>query len=317
MGSEPRIRSSHGADCNSADRVIAAIAAQQHGVVSRMQLLARGVTKRQIQLRLHNARLHELHRGVYLVGHNVPTQHGRDMAALLACGNRAVLSHRSAAGVWELLPYPATAPPWVTVPPGRNATRPGIRILRVDLPRRNVRWREGMPLTSPPRTIVDLAAVLDPGELERVVSEASYRRLASENELREQLEGSPGRRGVAKLRFVLDLPDGPSRTRSPAERDMLRLLRAAEFTGYELNGRIHGFEVDVLWRELRFAVEVDGYDAHSGRVAFERDRLKIATLKAHGLDVMPVTPRQLRRDPAGVQARLTRALRLAADRVHD
>jgi very-short-patch-repair endonuclease len=172
-----------------------------------------------------------------------------------------------------------------------------------------------MPLTSPPRTIVDMAAVLDPGDLERVVGEASYRRLASESELREQLEGSPGRRGIAGLRLVLDLPGGPGRTRSPAERDMLRLLRAEGLTGYELNGRIHGFEVDVLWRGLRFAVEIDGYEAHSGRAAFERDRLKIATLKAHGLDVMPVTPRQLRVDPAGVLARLTWALRLAADRV--
>lgn len=317
MGTESRTRSSYRADFNSADRVIAAIAARQHGVVSRQQLLARGISKRQIHLRLHNARLHELHRGVYLVGHSVPTQHGRDMAALLACGNRAVLSHRSAAAIWELLPYPASAPPWITVPLGRSAARSRIRILRADLPRWNVRWREGMPLTSPPRTIVDLAAVLGAADLERVVGEASYRRLASESELREQLEVSPGRRGISKLRFVLDLPGGPSRTRSPAERDMLRLLRAGGFTGYELNGRIHGFEVDVLWRELRFAVEVDGYAAHSGRVAFERDRLKIATLKAHGLDVMPVTPRQLRRDPAGVQARLTRALSLAADRVRD
>ena len=75
---------------------------------------------------------------------------------------------------------------------------------------------------------------------------------------------------------------------------MLRLLREAACHGYELNRRIHGFEVDVLWREHSFAVEIDGYEAHSGRLAFERDRLKVATLKAHGLHVMPVTPRQLR-----------------------
>jgi very-short-patch-repair endonuclease len=150
--------------------------------------------------------------------------------------------------------------------------------------------------------------VLDPEDLERLVAEASYRRLASEHELREQLQLSVGRRGVANLRLVLGLPGGPSRTRSPAERQMLRLLRQRGLTGYELNGRIHGYEVDVLWRELGFAVEIDGYQAHSSRVAFERDRLKIATLKAHGLDVMPVTPRQLRDDSEGVLARLLRAL---------
>jgi very-short-patch-repair endonuclease len=78
---------------------------------------------------------------------------------------------------------------------------------------------------------------------------------------------------------------------------MLRLLRRAGVTGYETNARIHGYEVDFLWRETHVAVEVDGYDAHSGRIAFERDRLKAATLNAHGLRVMPITPRQLRDDP--------------------
>lgn len=92
---------------------------------------------------------------------------------------------------------------------------------------------------------------------------------------------------------------------------MLGLLRRAGLSGYGLNQRVHGFEVDVLWRKFGFAVEIDGYQAHSGRVAFERDRLKVAALKAHGLDVMPVTPRQLRDDPDGVIARLLRALELA------
>jgi very-short-patch-repair endonuclease len=236
------------------------------------------------------------------------------MAALLACGEGAVLSHRSTAAIWDLLPYPAAAPAWVTVPPERTAARPGIRIHRANVPRADVRWRERMPLTSPPRTILDLAGELGPHDLERLVAEASYRRLASERELRDQLERNPGKRGNPALRAVLDLPGGPRRTRSPAERQMLRLLRRAGFTGYELNQRIHGFEVDVLWRELNFAVEIDGYQAHSGRLAFERDRLKVATLKAQGLDVMPITPRQLHDDPDGVVARIVRALELAGYR---
>jgi len=109
-------------------------------------------------------------------------------------------------------------------------------------------------------------------ELEWTVAEAAYRKLASDAELRAQIERNEGRRGVAKLRRVLDLPGGPRRTRSPAERQMLRLLRRAGISGFETNARLHGYEVDLLWREEGLAVEVDGYDAHSGRVAFERDR---------------------------------------------
>ena len=92
---------------------------------------------------------------------------------------------------------------------------------------------------------------------------------------------------------------------------MLRLLRRSRLKGYETNGKIHGYEVDVLWRELDFAVEVDGYDAHSGRIAFERDRLTIATLEANGLTVMPVTGRQLRIDDEWVLSRLVSGLRRA------
>src|SRR4051794_15973637 len=293
----------------SAERIISALAKRQHGVVARWQLLQAGVTSNQIELRLHNGRLHELHRGVYLVGHTVPPPLAPEQAALLACGERAVLSHRSAANIWNLLPYPAAAPAWVTVPPERNATRPRIKIQRARLGRRDIRKRHGLRLTSPPRTILDLSLILDEPELESVVAEAEYRGLASAPELKAQLEANRGKRGVATLRRVLDLPGGPKRTRSGGERAMLRLLRCAGMRGFETNARIHGYEVDFLWRDLAVAVELDGWDGHSGRVAFERDRMKVATLSAHGLTVIPVTGRQLRDDPSGVINRLTRAIR--------
>lgn len=292
----------------SVDGLIAALAARQHGVVARWQLLRGGITGRQIDVRMQSGRLHQLHRGVYLVGHNVPPQLAVEQVALLACGKRSVLSHRSAANLWDLLPYSASAKAWVTVPLGRGADRSALHVARAEVPRRDVRHRHGLRLTSPPRTIVDLSRLLDQGELERVVAEASYRRLASEVELEAQIEGNQGKRGVAKLRRVLDLPGGPRRTRSPAERAMLRLLRRAGITGYEANARVHGYEVDLLWREERLAVEIDGYEAHSGRVAFERDRLKVATLAAHGLTVIPITGRQVRDDPVGVTRRLRRVL---------
>ena len=144
------------------------------------------------------------------------------------------------------------------------------------------------------------------------MAEASYRGLASEVELRAQIDGNEGRRGVAKLRRVLDLPDGPRRTRSPAERQILRLLRRAGISGFETNARLHGYEVDLVWRDEGLAVEIDGWDAHSGRVAFERDRLNAATLSANGVSVMPITGRQIRTDAAGVIRRVQRALAEAA-----
>ena len=294
--------------------MISDLATRQHGVVGRRQLLAAGITRHQIAWRLRNGRLHEFHRGVYLVGHEVPLRYGPETAALLACGPHAVLSHRSAARIWELLRYPATAAVWVTVPAERDIRRPNIEIRRARLDRRDIRRRRGLTLTSPPRTILDLAAELDLEDLERLVAEANYRRLASGRELGEQLERNPGKRGNARLHRILDLPGGPRRTRSLAERTMLRLLRKAGIAGYETNARIHGYEVDLLWRDLNFVVEIDGYDGHSGRVAFERDRLKIATLKAKGVDVMPVTPRQVEEDLEGVLRRLLRALELAGYR---
>lgn len=241
----------------TADRAIAALAARQHGAAARWQLLAAGVSGHQIKLRIKNGRLHEIHRGVYFVGHKIPTEHARDMAALLALRDNAVLSHRSAASLWDLLPYPASAPACVTVPPERSARRPRITIHRVRLDERDIRRCNGMQLTSPPRTILDLAGELNHqrgpdrlSELESLVANAQYRRLASETELRAQVERNPGCRGVGELRRVLGLPGGPRRTRSPAERAMLRLLRSAGINGYEVNGRVHGYEVDFLWRDL-------------------------------------------------------------------
>jgi very-short-patch-repair endonuclease len=294
-----------------ADRVIAGLATRQHGVVARWQLTSAGVTRDQIDWRLTLGRLHELHRGVYLVGHVATPQYAQEMAALLAFRLEAVLSHRSAAALWQLLPYPATTPVWVTIAPERSAERPNIKTFRATLDRKDIRHRHRMALTSPPRTILDLAAQLGDETLERVVSEAAFHSLATESELHVQLKRNPHKRGNARLRRILDLPGGPKRTRSPAEVQMLRLLRRAGITGFETNARIRGYEVDFLWRELNLVVEVDGYDAHSGRWAFERDRVKIAHLQAHGLDVIPVTPRRLRDDPDGFVALLLGALERA------
>ena len=265
-------------------------------MVARWQLLEAGLTTRQITVRLQSGRLHEIHRGVYLVGHTIAPRYAPEMAALLACGPGATLSHATAAALWDLIPHPAPGDVRVTIPPERTATRPRIEIHRARLDRRDVRHRHNLALTSPPRTILDMAATLDLGELERLIAEAQYRHLATERELNDQLTRNPRKRGAPRLRRILELPGGPRRTRSPAERGMLGLLRAAEITGYEANVRVHGHEVDFLWRDRGLVVEVDGYDAHSGRIAFERDRLKVAKLNAprdHGdADHRPADPRR-------------------------
>jgi very-short-patch-repair endonuclease len=224
------------------------------------------------------------------------------------------LSHRSAASLWGLLRYPASAPVCVTVSPERRCTRPGIAVHRSRLTVGEVRRRQGLALTSPPRTIYDLSRRLGQDDLEALVAEANYRHLASEWELRRQLDHNPGKPGAAVLRAVLEIPGGARRTRSPAERTMLRLLRRAGAEGFENNARVHGYEVDLLWRDLDLAIEIDGWDGHSGRIAFERDRLKIATLNAHGITVMPITGRQVRRDADGVLRRLLQAIAVAEPR---
>jgi very-short-patch-repair endonuclease len=292
----------------SPDLVISALASRQHGVVSRAQLLDAGVTRAQIALRVRTGRLSPLHRGVYLVG-PVPSEFAYSQAALLACGSAAVLSHRSAAWLWGLRDYSPRAHPWLTVPPSKHVVRPNVVVHRAPLDACDVRSKNGLALVSPPRAILDCAAIVaDAYELEALVAEGSFRKLAPEHELAQQIARNSGRPGVKVLRDVLDLDGSPQRTRSGGERWFLRLLRENGFSGFEFNSKIHGKEVDCLWRDLDFCVELDGWDGHSSRLAFERDRLKWAHLAANGVDVMPIATRQAQRDATGTVTRLRAAL---------
>jgi very-short-patch-repair endonuclease len=250
---------------------------------------------------------------VYLVGAVAP-EWAYSQAGLFACGEEATLGQRSATRIWGLAKYPANAYPWVIVPRQKRIERPRVVISRIDLERRDVRKRHGMRVTSPPRTVFDMASIVDdPYELEALVAEAAFRRLASEKELRDQTERNSGCRGVPALNHVLRLEGGPQRTRSDGERLMLRLLRNRGIKGFETNGSIQGEEVDFLWRDEEFCVELDGWDGHSGRAAFERDRLKWAKLQAAGVAVMPITGRQINEDEDGV---FDRMLAVIAQRRH-
>jgi very-short-patch-repair endonuclease len=278
------------------------LAERQHGIVTRRQLLAVGLGSRAIEERLARGLLHRVHRGVYAVGHRVPLPLGREMAAMLACGERAAVSHRSAAVLWELL-APQRGPIHVTVPTQRRS-RAAIRAHHSPLPSTDVTRRHGIRITTPARTLADLAASADERELERAVAEALRRRLVSERALRA--EARRGRPGASALRAVLDA--GPAFTRSEAERRMLALIRAAGLPRPEANARVGRYEVDLLWPAERLIVEVDGYAFHGGRRSFELDRARDRALTTAGYRVLRFTWRAIEGEKEAVVASVAAAL---------
>jgi very-short-patch-repair endonuclease len=287
---------------------MAELASRQRGVVARTQLRAIGLSRHAIDRRLKAARLHPIYRGVYLVGHSFPPPGARELGAVLACGRGAVVSHRAAAALWRLLPG-AGREIDVTVP-GRDRRRTdGIRTHRVgDLEPRDVRRLGGIPVTAPARTILDLASVVPPRELERALAEAEARRLTHGGQLLSLLARVGPRPGVATLRSLVGADAHPALTRSEAEERLLALIRASELPRPEINVRVGPHEVDFLWRNQRLVVEVDGFRFHSSRAAFERDRLQDAELAAMGFRVVRVTWRQLVDGPEAVLTRIVTAL---------
>jgi very-short-patch-repair endonuclease len=293
-----------------ADLAIAKLAGAQHGVVTRSQLGEAGLGRGGIEHRVAAGRLHRVHRGVYLVGHVARAPLAREAAAVLSCGDNALLSHASAAALWGVL---AKDRPGVDVDVtviGRNpGRRPGVRTHRareIDPRDRDVRHR--IPVTSVARTLLDIAATEPPRELARSVEAARVRRLVGDRELERLLERASGHKGACALREVLRHTAEPAMTRSEAERRMLALLRAAGLPPSDVNVRVCGHEVDMLWRAERLIVEIDGFEYHRTREAFERDRLRDARLQAAGYRVMRITWRQLSEQPEAVVARVAQAL---------
>jgi very-short-patch-repair endonuclease len=294
------------------DRAIAGIAASQHGVVTRAQLLGVGLSRKAIQHRLDKHRLHPIHRGVYLVGHPIPPPLAREMAAVLACGDAAVISHDSAAAMWRIRSQPE-GPIHITLSSRTNRSRPGIRLhFTRALGADEVRTHRGIPVTAPIRTLIDLASVLSLRELERAYEAAQVSNLLRPQALRSVLSASRARPGYATIKVLLDHDRAPALTRSEAERRLLDLLRAADLVPDGVNVRVGRHEVDFLWHEQRLVVEVDGFAYHANRAAFERDRLRDAELQAAGYRVMRVTWLQIEERPEAVIGRIAQALAPAA-----
>ncbi|HSM06539.1 MAG TPA: type IV toxin-antitoxin system AbiEi family antitoxin domain-containing protein [Longimicrobiales bacterium] len=289
------------------DGVAFRIAARQQGIVTRHQLLAHGVGRDIIDHRVRTLWLQPIHRGVYRVG-PVEAPLSREMAACLACGPDAWLSHRSAGRLWELLKgslRPAAVE--VSLRSG-GRRRPGIRTRRVGtLGQNEVTYRHGVPVTTPARTLCDLAADLRPIALEKAVAEGVALRLVSEQELAGVAARHSGRRGIQKLRAVLG-GGGPAFTRSRGEELFLELVRRAQVDEPEVNLTIAGHEVDFYWPREQLAIEIDGGPYHSSSRAFERDRRRDADLASRGIRVVRITWRQLTREREAVLVRLGGAL---------
>lgn len=258
------------------DHEVARIGAVQHGAISIGQLRLAGLTKTAVQKRCRAGRLHSLHRGVYAVGHIAPSHERRWMAAVLALAGDvtgtvgAVLSHRSAAELWGLLPA-GDGPVDVSLPSrsGRRR-RLGIRIHRpVSLEPAEITRRHGIPVTSPARTLADLRRAVPDGVLCRATRQADFLGLPTGSDIRS---------------------DG---TRSELERRFLWLCHRHRLPEPAVNMRIGALTVDFCWVEEMLIVETDGYQAHRGRAAFEDDRARDLTLRALGYEVQHLSYRQV------------------------
>jgi very-short-patch-repair endonuclease len=289
-------------------RAVGSLAEVQHALVTRGQLFALGIGSGAIDYALECGRLHPMHRGVYsLVPSAALPPLAREHAAVLAVGDGSFLSHHAAAGVWGLRP-PAEGDLDVTLLAG-DCRRPGIRIHRVKrLQAQDARIRDRIPITSPARTLLDIAAELADRELERAFDEGLARRLTTVAAIRELLQRYRGASGSARLRALADPARKSTMTRSQAEELFLALVRKAPIPDPEVNVMLGPFEVDFLWRSERVVVEIDGYAFHRGRLAFERDHRRDAELHDAGFHVIRVTWKQLTSEPEAVLVRLARAL---------
>ncbi len=291
---------------------VAAIAALQRGCVARRQLLAAGLSPGKITRLTAKGYLYRQFLGVYTVGHPGERPLMHETAALLAAGEQAVLSHHTAAVMWGLTFGHANESQIHLTVPFQTSTRQrqGIVVHRTRVwDQRDVRLRHGLPITSPGRTLLDVAEVetTTQRQLERALDEALVMRITTRSQLAGLIRRHYGRRGAARVQALL-FRGTSTMTRTELEERFLALVRAARLPDPECNVRLNGFEVDALWRAQRIVVELDGYRFHTTRSAFERDRRKDAVLKQAGLDVNRFTWDQLRREPYLVIARVATAL---------
>ncbi len=277
----------------------------QNGVVTADQLLALGLTRHAIQARVERGRLVRQFRGVYAVGDPTLMPLAWQSAALLSAGPSAVLSHRTAAALWGLTePNPEVID--VTVVGSRPRPRAGIR-LHYARSLRDVTSHHNLRVTTVARTLIDFAAQASTSELADAFGEARAKRRLTDAKLAFALNRAPSNHpGAAVVRAMQR--EGGTYDRSRAERLMRRHLRAAGLPQPQVNAILLGHLADFLWPDQKLIVEVDGYDTHGNRAAFEADRRRDQVHVAAGYVVIRVTWRQLQREPLAVIAAIAQAL---------
>jgi very-short-patch-repair endonuclease len=280
---------------------------RQHGVVALAQLRELGLSPSAVRDRAASSRFHRVHRGVYAVGHPRLTLHGHWMAAVLACGPDALLSHRSAAALWGLRPdnRPKTD---ISLPRSSVRPKPGIEVHRsITLTRADVTAVDGIPCTTLARTLLDLADVLDKRSVERAIEQAEVLRLFDLTAVEDVLSRAGPRRGAGALRAILTGLEEPALTANDIEELFLALCRAASLPSPEVNVWLvvddgAAIKADFLWRRHKLVIEIDGYASHGTRQAFESDRLRDQRLRLAGYDTVRFTWRQIVDDPDRVAA---------------
>lgn len=289
------------------DRLISSLAGDQHGVVGRRQLLDLGVGRHAIDHRITRGRLHRLHRGVYAVGHRALRREAVWLAAVLAAGPDAVLSHRDAAALWGIRPSNRNRVD-VTMP-RHVRSRPRIHLHAAPLPEDEVTKAHGIPVTTPARTIFDLAGILSRREAERALEQSEVRQLSDHTPLSVLIDRPPRRHGAPVIRAILNRrATEQGITRSEIEERFLSFIDRKRLPRPERNAHVHTaarlVEVDCLWRRARLVAELDGHAAHATHEAWERDRARDRALAVAGWTVLRVTWRQLHETPAELASEL-------------
>jgi very-short-patch-repair endonuclease len=278
------------------------LARQQHDVLARRQLLALGFSRREIERRVESGRLHPVRSGIYAVGRPSLTEYGRWMAAVLACGDGAALSHSSASALWRI-GQEQRGLVEISLPSSSRRRRPGIRIHRRPSlnPQRDLTREYGIPVTTPIQTLIDMSLRLDRRGVERMINEADKYNLAHPPQLREALDARSGEPGAAKLRFVLDRRTFRL-TEEELERRFLPLAREAGLPTPLTGQFVNEFEVDFYWPNLGLVVETDGLRYHRTPAEQARDRLRDQAHTAAGLTPLRFTHEQVRYEPEHVLA---------------
>lgn len=291
------------------------IARHQHGVITRRQLLALGFTADAIRHRVAKGRLHPISRGVYALGRPDLTAKGRWMAAVLSCGPRAVLSHESAAALWQFRP-PRTDRIEISVPAEVARCRKGVVLhRRPTLRPEDVTVRHFIPVTTVVCTLIDIAVGLESGQLEAAINEADKRDLMDPERLRAALETFPRRPGLGKLRKRLDHRTF-ALTDSELERRFLPIADRAGLAKPLTQQHVNGFKVDFYWPDLGLIVETDGLRYHRTPAQQARDRLRDQVHSTMGLTCLRFTRAQVRFEPDHVQNTLgavSRRLQTSSD----